>query len=96
MKLEFDPFTAPPNSKWVPPTWVTNSRHRRYRPDLQRTRDSWDPLDPRFRGIDLKKTDPRLKIPSIEIKTMENIPLSHLPTSISSTRQAHRPTSVTC
>ncbi|KAJ7256114.1 hypothetical protein C8J57DRAFT_1345155 [Mycena rebaudengoi] len=68
MSLEFDPFTAPPNSKWVPPTWVTNSKTSTIAPTSNGLSDSWDPLDPRFRGIDLKKTDPRLKIPSIEIK----------------------------
>ncbi|KAF7360603.1 Amidohydrolase [Mycena venus] len=77
--LKFDPLTAPPNSHWVPPKWITKSADGV--PAAQpSTRNGlggeWDPKHPKINGIDLTKADPRLRIPSIEIKEQATISCS--------------------
>ncbi|KAJ7176909.1 hypothetical protein C8R46DRAFT_1077693 [Mycena filopes] len=69
--LKFNPDTAPPNSRWVPPKWVTKSLSSQENPTTHATRNGlgqeWDPMRPTFKGIDLTKPDPRLKTPSVAI-----------------------------
>ncbi|KAJ7488924.1 hypothetical protein FB451DRAFT_1223293 [Mycena latifolia] len=68
--LKFDPRTAPPNSHWVPPTWITKSADAAPQPGPTGNGlgDPWDPVHPSIKGIDLTKPDPRLRNPNIEIK----------------------------
>ncbi|KAJ6468059.1 hypothetical protein DFH09DRAFT_1328013 [Mycena vulgaris] len=69
--LRFDPSTAPPNSRWVPPKWITKSLDSAPSSmPLARNGlgDPWDPIRPKINDIDLTKPDPRLRIPNIEIK----------------------------
>jgi len=68
--LSFDPRTAPPNSRWVPPKWMTESVDRM--PSVQApTRNglggAWDSKCPSINGIDLTKPDSRLRTPDIKI-----------------------------
>ncbi|KAJ7054225.1 hypothetical protein C8F01DRAFT_1164440 [Mycena amicta] len=66
--LSFDPATAPPNSHWSPPKWITNStENTSATPTKNGLGDTWDPVHPRIDGIDLTKPDPRLPIPDISI-----------------------------
>ncbi|KAJ7689315.1 hypothetical protein B0H17DRAFT_1066878 [Mycena rosella] len=74
--LKFDPATAPPNSRWVPPKWITKSAHADVAsvpPRRNGLGDSWEPTHPRINGIDLTKPDPRLRVPSVEIKEQQPI-----------------------
>ncbi|KAJ7757272.1 hypothetical protein DFH07DRAFT_819742 [Mycena maculata] len=66
--MRFDPTAAPPNSHWVPPTWITKSAKPAAAPSHNGLGDSWDPIHPTINGIDLTKPDPRLRFPSIKIK----------------------------
>ncbi|KAJ7437450.1 hypothetical protein B0H11DRAFT_1935918 [Mycena galericulata] len=80
LKLRFDPVTAPPNSRWVPPMWITKSSTPEdfYLPHFSTPSPKtpqhnglghpWDPKHPSINGVDLTKPDTRLRIPSIEIK----------------------------
>ncbi|KAJ7841962.1 hypothetical protein B0H13DRAFT_2099115 [Mycena leptocephala] len=69
--LKFDPLTAPPNSRWVPPKWITKSTDgspRVHPPTRNGLGGEWEPTRPAINGIDLTKPDPRLRVPNIEIK----------------------------
>ncbi|KAM0789788.1 hypothetical protein ACM66B_006640 [Microbotryomycetes sp. NB124-2] len=69
-ELRFDPSVAPSTSRWVPPRWMmahasapSTPRH----PNCNGLGEPWDPKKPTFRGIDLTKPDPRIKVPEIDI-----------------------------
>ncbi|KAJ7220822.1 hypothetical protein GGX14DRAFT_549417 [Mycena pura] len=73
--VKFDPLTAPPNSTWVPPKWMTkpddspNGTGKMPNPPARNGLGAaWDPAHPTINGIDLTKPDPRLKVPDITIK----------------------------
>ncbi|KAJ7779002.1 hypothetical protein B0H16DRAFT_1500785 [Mycena metata] len=67
--LRFNPDTAPPNSRWMPPKWIKKSAEETptAHPTHNGLGEEWDPLCPKFRGIDLTNPDPRLRIPNVEI-----------------------------
>ncbi|KAL8280245.1 hypothetical protein RQP46_007359 [Phenoliferia psychrophenolica] len=69
-ELRFNPQFGPSTSRWVPPKWMlkhasppSTPRH----PNQNGLGDAWDPKRPVFRGVDLTKPDPRLKVPNVEI-----------------------------
>ncbi|KAJ7983305.1 hypothetical protein DFH06DRAFT_1172907 [Mycena polygramma] len=69
--LKFDPLTGPPNSHWVPPKWISTSAPgglSEQPPTRNGLGGEWDFRRPTINGIDLTKPDPRLRIPSVEIK----------------------------
>ncbi|KAJ7182974.1 hypothetical protein C8R43DRAFT_17880 [Mycena crocata] len=69
--LKFDPGTGPPNSRWVPPKWITGSTKietSTASPIHNGLGGPWDPAHPAINGVDLRKPDPRLRVPNIEIK----------------------------
>ncbi|KAJ7131366.1 hypothetical protein C8R44DRAFT_774726 [Mycena epipterygia] len=74
--LNFDPVNAPPNSRWVPPKWITKSTDSSTSipSSCNGLGGTWDPVHPKINGIDLTRPDPRLKIPDIEIKEQEPTP----------------------
>ncbi|KAJ7301779.1 hypothetical protein DFH08DRAFT_992258 [Mycena albidolilacea] len=68
--LKFDPGTAPPNSRWVPPKWITKSANGIgdiQSPTRNEISGAWDPKGPSINGIDLTKPDPRLRTPDVKI-----------------------------
>ncbi|KAK7051964.1 amidohydrolase [Favolaschia claudopus] len=66
--LRFDPLTAPPNSTWVPPKWITGLTNGVHIPTHNGLGAPWDPKNPSINGVDLTKPDPRLKTPDIQIQ----------------------------
>jgi len=68
--FNFDPKFAPSTSKWTPPKWMMQhasipSTPRA--PNANGLGEPWNARKPEFRGIDLTKPDPRLRVPNIEI-----------------------------
>ncbi|BGO89864.1 hypothetical protein NBRC10512_005634 [Rhodotorula toruloides] len=66
----FDPQVAPTYSRWVPPKWMlqhASNPPTPRRPNANGLGEEWQPKKPSFRGIDLTKPDPRIRVPDIAI-----------------------------
>lgn len=69
-ELKFNPQFAPSASRWVPPRWMlqhASPPSTPRQPNRNGLGEPWDSKRPSFRGIDLTKPDPRIKVPDIEI-----------------------------
>ncbi|KAF8575219.1 hypothetical protein K439DRAFT_1649598 [Ramaria rubella] len=69
-QFSFDPSVAPSNSKFKTPSWVRRAPVTPVNSlDLNGLGEPFEWSQPTYRGIDLRKPDPRLRVPQYEINS---------------------------